>query len=92
MECPESDEEQCLTDDTCEGDMKCCSDGCMLKCTVVEPAIIVEKGEIGDPGDAGEDVIIDWYTKIPVSIKMDNIVVQKFVATLWIRPLYRDSC
>lgn len=58
LECPESDEEQCLTDDFCEGDMKCCSDGCMLKCTAVEPAIIVQKGEIGDPGEAGDDVII----------------------------------
>ena len=59
LECPESDdEEQCLTDDACEGDMRCCSDGCMLKCTPVEPAILVQKGEVGDPGDAGNDVII----------------------------------
>ena len=59
LECPESDdEEQCLTDDACEGDMRCCSDGCMLKCTPVEPAVLVQKGEVGDPGDAGNDVII----------------------------------
>ena len=59
-ECPsEADTKNgCLLDNECNGNTKCCSDGCSLVCTKpLEPAsFFIIKGRPGDPGDPGEKV------------------------------------
>ena len=68
-ECPPSDDnvEGCLIDTDCAGDQKCCSDGCVLKCSAVElpPTPQIVKGEPGDPGEAGDPVSIYSYPPPP---------------------------
>lgn len=62
-ECPPAGSiEGCLLDSDCEGNKKCCTDGCTLVCTTVSapPVPSVIKGEPGDPGEPGEDVRIDF--------------------------------
>ena len=63
-ECPPEAETTngCLLDRECNGNAKCCSDGCSLVCTEpLEPASPVTiKGEPGDPGDPGEKVNLQF--------------------------------
>lgn len=61
--CPDFPESFCLRDFDCDGNEKCCSDGCSLKCLPPTPIAGAGgmtprkiKGEMGDIGQEGEKV------------------------------------